>query len=101
MPQKITAEFDKRDRGGRTRGPEQVEIDNDVQEALGTPSKTLTYVVSPDEYDDTAKRVRSATRLHDVTGVQGREKAGPKKGTLILQFRFQDRIRRPRKPKTE
>lgn len=101
MPQKINAEFNARTRNGRERSPAQVEVDNDVAEAVASASKTLTYVVAPDEFEDTVKRVRSASRLHDVSGIQGADTPGPKKGTLLLQFRFQDRIKRPRKPKAE
>jgi hypothetical protein len=102
MPKKIeNAEFQKRLKGPRARSAEQAEYDADVLECFEKGTH-LTYSVTVDEYDTALKAVRSAAAYHTIGAVLGADAADPHTpGNLLLQFRFREQVKRPRKPKTD
>jgi hypothetical protein len=102
MPKKIEAEFQKRLRGPmghRKRSEDQQEYDTDVKECYDA-GKPLTYSVTLDEYDDAVKAIRSAASFLGISAVMGADRSDPDApGSLLLQFRFRELVKRSRKPK--
>lgn len=103
MAEKIEAEFIAKPRKASKRARSAVQAEYDREVELNYSNNTvLSYVALPAEVEELVKHVESAARYLKVSARAGDPRPGPRKGTVLVQWKFVPVAKRaPREPAVE